>query len=275
MLAIFDHCRLRPFIHGVPALLLCGIPLGTWIGSLYGWRASFAFAAGLGALALAAVAPTLPYLPGTRSRGLRGIAVVGRAAVAGHLALTTGAFVAVFCVNAYIGPVLTRAAGLDGAGIAAMQVLLGVGSVLGVPLGGMLADRGSRPGAIVALIAAIVIAQPVYSVFMLVPAWSGTTAAIVCIGLAMITASAVLFALGPILQDRLITLAPEERDVVLSLNASALFLGQGIGAAVGGLTALQWSLAANGLAGGAIAMACLAAIAALGSAPFEAGQAPD
>jgi len=241
-------------LFGLTAAFLGGIPLGTWLGSVSGWRASFGFAATLGLVSLAVIGPVLPKLPGTRSRGLRGIGVIARPAVAGTLAVTALAFVAVFCTNAYIGPILNRAAGLDGKGIALMQVLLGIGGLLGVPLGGLIADRSRSVGSVVAMLGAILLAQPMYSLFMLVPGWSGTVASIVFIGLAMVLASAALFALGPIQQDRLIACAPEERDIVLSLNASALFLGQGIGAVIGGVTTHYWTLASNGLAGAAVAL---------------------
>ncbi|MDX1608527.1 MAG: MFS transporter [Halofilum sp. (in: g-proteobacteria)] len=248
-------------LFGLTAAFLGGIPLGTWLGSTAGWRASFGFAAILGLVSLAVIAPALPRLPGTSSRGLRGIAVVLRPAVAGNLAITTLAFVAVFCTNAYIGPIVTRANGFGGAGIAMMQVVLGLGGVLGVPLGGWLADRGASLGLVATMLAAILLAQPVYSLFMLVPGWSATAASVVFVGAAMMIASGALFALGPVQQHRLIGIAPDERDIVLSLNASALFLGQGIGAALGGLSAHHWSLAANGLVGGAVALATIAGIA--------------
>jgi len=241
-------------LFGLTAAFLGGIPLGTWLGSVSGWRASFGFSAILGLVSLAVIAPVLPRLPGTRSRGLRGIGVIARPAVAGTLVVTALAFVAVFCTNAYIGPILSRAAGLDGKGIALMQVLLGIGGVLGVPLGGLVADRRRSLGVVAAMLGAILLAQPVYSLFMLVPGWSATAASVIFIGVAMVLASAALFALGPIQQDRLIALAPDERDIVLSLNASALFLGQGIGAVVGGLATHYWSLAANGLTGAAVAL---------------------
>ena len=79
----------------------------------------------------------------------------------------------------------------------------------------------------------------------------------------MLTASAALFALGPVIQQRLIAAGGGERDIVLSLNASALFLGQGLGAAVGGLASRMFSLAANGLTGGSIALTTLLALGAV------------
>jgi len=250
-------------LFGLTAAFLTGIPLGTWIGSTLGWRASFGFAGTLGLVAVIAIAPVLPRVPGAASRGLRGIGVILRPPVAGNIAITALAFVAVFCVNAYIGPVLTGALGLDGRGIAAMQVLLGVGSIIGVPLGGWVADRRPTLGMVALLMAAIVLVQPVYSVLMLAPTAVGTTAAFVAAGLALVTASAALFALGPLQQDRLITIVPDERDIVLSLNASALFLGQGVGAALGGVTAGTFGLAANGFMGTAVAAAGVLSIVAV------------
>lgn len=248
---------------GLTAALLAGVPAGTWIGAALGWRATFAFAALLAVVAIAAIVAWLPRLPGIASRGLRGIGVIARGAVAGNLAITTLAFVAVFSANAYIGPLVAGATGLGPAGIGAMQILLGVGSVLGVPLGGWIADRRPTLGVVAAIVAVLVLAQPVYSLLMLVPGWAGTAAAIVATGAAMLVASAVLFALGPIQQQRLITIAGDERDIVLSLNAAALFLGQGLGAAVGGLATRAFSLSAIGLAGGLVALAGLVPITVL------------
>jgi len=62
------------------------------------------------------------------------------------------------------------------------------------------------------------------------------------------------FARAPVIQVRLVAAAPEEaRPVVLAQNGSMVFLGQGLGAAVGGLViagpGLPWmGLAAAGLA---------------------------
>jgi len=134
----------------------------------------------------------------------------------------------------------------------------GVGSFAAMFLGGWIADRRPTLGMAALLVAAIVLAQPVYSLLMLVPGWSATGSAVAAAGAAMVVASAALFALGPLQQERLIGVAPDERDVVLSLNASALFLGQGVGAAIGGVTTRAFGLAANGIAGGLIAVAGLA-----------------
>lgn len=240
---------------GLTFAFLLGIPAGTWVGTHFGWQATFAFAAGLGALALVAILPTLPPMPGTTSRGLAGLSVVLRPRVAALLGVSVLAFVAVFCINAFVGPVLARTTGLGGTGIAALQVLLGIGGVLGVPLGGWLADRRPGAGAAIGILLIIAVAQSVFSLLLLVPDWAGTAGAIVASGAALALASGALFALGPIQQQRLLTAAGDERDIVLSLNASALFLGQGLGAALGGLAILLTGFGANGLLGTVVALA--------------------
>ena len=76
------------------------------------------------------------------------------------------------------------------------------------------------------------------------------------IGLALtiLFGAAALFALAPIVQTRLVAAAPDRRTVVLALNGSMIFLGQGIGAAVGGVTIDVASLAFVGLAGASLAV---------------------
>jgi predicted MFS family arabinose efflux permease len=54
------------------------------------------------------------------------------------------------------------------------------------------------------------------------------------------------WALTPFQQYRLIELAPRTQNIVLSLNASAIYLGQGIGAGIGALTIGYGSLASLG-----------------------------
>lgn len=240
---------------GLTFAFLLGIPAGTWVGTHFGWQATFIFAAGLGALALVAILPALPPMPGTTSRGMAGLRIALRPQVAALLGVSVLAFVAVFCINAFVGPVLARATGLGGTGIAALQVLLGVGGVLGVPLGGWLADRRPGAGAAIGILLTIAVAQSVFSLLLLVPGWAGTTGAIAACGVALALASGALFALGPIQQQRLLRAGGDERDIVLSLNASALFLGQGLGAALGGLSIALVGFGGNGLLGTVVALA--------------------
>ncbi|MCR5873279.1 MFS transporter [Phenylobacterium sp. J426] len=97
---------------GMTVAFVIGIPLGSVIGALFGWRATFVFAAGLSGLALAGVLAFMPRLaPAPRRVG-------GRLPI-GHiwpLFLTTFLlFAANMTVNLYIAPLVRVGAGVTGA----------------------------------------------------------------------------------------------------------------------------------------------------------------
>jgi len=92
-----------------------------------------------------------------------------------------------------------------------------------------------------------------YSALMLAPAATGVKATGL-LAAATALGAAALFARAPVIQVRLVAAAPEKaRPVVLALNRSMVFLGQGLGAAVGGLV-----IAGPGLPWVGLAAACLA-----------------
>jgi predicted MFS family arabinose efflux permease len=66
------------------------------------------------------------------------------------------------------------------------------------------------------------------------------------------------FALVPLQQYRVVQLAPRTRNVALSLNASAIYLGQGTGAGLGALALGYGSLATLGWTGSICILVALA-----------------
>jgi predicted MFS family arabinose efflux permease len=79
--------------------------------------------------------------------------------------------------------------------------------------------------------------------------------------LALLASSTAIFAMMPMVQARLVTLAPDARGVVMAANASGIYLGQASGAALGGL-----AIALGGLPGMSIAgalMACIGLVLAI------------
>jgi DHA1 family inner membrane transport protein len=81
------------------------------------------------------------------------------------------------------------------------------------------------------------------------------------LSLAVVTAATALFTLVPILQARLVAAAGPLAPVALALNGAALSLGQGLGAAVGGLVIEAVGLWAVGLSGAAFALVGAALVA--------------
>lgn len=62
----------------------------------------------------------------------------------------------------------------------------------------------------------------------------------------VITSAAALFARSPAIQSRLVSLDMPSMSVVLALNGSMVFAGQGLGAAIGALTIYALDVSALG-----------------------------
>ncbi len=243
---------LAAVLSGLTFAFSLGIPLGTAIGSLFGWRATFVFSGILAGLAAAGVRLGLPPLPSTDRGGALSLRIAFRPEVASVLGCTALAFAGLFCISAYIGPIVTAATGIEGAGIGAVQAFVGLGSLAGLAIGGRVAAREAGPRIPVGLLVLLAVALAGYSVLLAAPpaGWHAVPlAALVFIG------AISLFALAPIAQARLIGLAPEDRAVALSLNGAMTFAGQGAGAAYGGLVVAGAGLAFTGLAGMVAALA--------------------
>ena len=243
-------------LAGLTLAFTFGIPLGSTIGGGFGWRATFAFAGLLAGGAAIAVRLGLPKLPSTDQGGAGSLRLALRPAILAVLGTTGLAFAGLYCIAAYLGPIVTAAAGIEGAGIGAVQAFVGIGSLAGIAVGGRVADsRG--PAMPVALFSLLALALAGYSAVLLLPpaGWLAVPLAAL-----VFTGSFALFALAPLVQARLLGLAPRDRAVALALNGAVIFAGQGTGAAFGGAVIAAGGLAWNGLAG-AFAAALGAALA--------------
>ncbi|WP_137125478.1 MFS transporter [Roseomonas sp. HF4] len=251
-------------VGGTTLAFLLGIPFGSVVGDVFGWRGCFAFAAGIALLAAAAIRAMVPRVPGDAGGAAGGVAALRIPGVAGTLALNFAAFAAVFSVAAYIGPITTAVSGLTGSGVAAMQALVGVASLAALPLGARLADRGHRAAR---LLPAGAFGANLLQVGLLAGIAAGSLLAPALQAVAVLVSAGSLFALGPVLGARLAMLAPAARGFVMACNSSAIFLGQAAGAALGGLGIALGGLGGAGLAGAAAALAAMWLARGLGRSP--------
>jgi DHA1 family inner membrane transport protein len=228
-----------------------GIPLGTAIGGAVGWRGTFVFSGLLALSAAVAVRIGLPALPSTDRGGAGSLGIALKPEIMGVLATSWLAFAGLFCIAAYLGPIVTATTGIEGSGIGAIQVFVGLGSILGIWFGGKRADQaGARVPVRLFLVLAAALAG--YSLLLALPmaAWHA-----VPLSLLVFSGSAALFALAPLVQARLMGLAPQDRAVALALNGAVVFAGQGTGAAYGGAIIAAGGLGWTGLAGSMLALA--------------------
>ncbi|QUI30134.1 MFS transporter [Streptomyces alfalfae] len=141
----------------VPLGSVLGVPAGTLIGDIAGWRTAFAVMAALSAAVLAMlllVMPPLPPLHATRLSVLRG--VIGGAAARLALLLTFLVVLAHFGTYTYVAPFLERVTHAGPALITVVLLVYGAAGIAGNFVGGALVTR--RPHLTFSLAAAVIAA---------------------------------------------------------------------------------------------------------------------
>jgi predicted MFS family arabinose efflux permease/enamine deaminase RidA (YjgF/YER057c/UK114 family) len=128
---------------GVSAASVLGVPAGTFLSQVAGWRAAFA---GIGVLALLAgvcIALAMPAVPGTRTGALTDLVRVfrGSAGVRMGLLVTFLLVTGQFTAYTFVRPVLQDVSGLDGSLISPLLLAYGVAGVAGNFLVGGQASR--------------------------------------------------------------------------------------------------------------------------------------
>ena len=240
---------------GLTVSFVIGIPLGSIIGTYSGWRMTFVMVAALGVVAMLGVRalPSVeaPPVVGFRER----VDAMRQPAVLAALGLTTLGLMGGFVVFTYVSPLLTEITGFGGAGVSGLLFLFGIAALLGNWLGGYGADHIGYARLMAAILALLSLSLLGFSLLV---ASSGTALAVPGTLAALALWGVAGFALNPLQQYRVSQLAPSTRNVALSLNASAIYLGQGIGAGLGALALGYGSLATLGWTGSLCALAALA-----------------
>jgi DHA1 family purine ribonucleoside efflux pump-like MFS transporter len=159
-LAIAVAARLVPADHlgravmvintGVSAATIAAVPLGTWLGELWGWRGVFLLAAGAAVVALVAQAMTLPRVVPAAAGGLRALGStlhsgVVRFGLGAILVLVAGHFTGF----TYIRPAADAVSGIGADGLAVLLLVYGIATALGTTFSGFLVDRALRVAALV------------------------------------------------------------------------------------------------------------------------------
>lgn len=211
---------------GLTLAIVLGLPMGTWIGSVFGWRATFWLVAGMGTLSIIGILLLVPSIPNPASVDWRDrVSLLRRPQIVAALVLTTLWTTGGFAVFTYIASVLHHVTHLDEIGISSLLFIFGLASVVGNYLGGYGADRWGP-------VLTISIGLGVLAADLFFLPWSATTAlgAFFVMGIWGIAG----WMLTPAQQHRLLALAPNVPGIILSLNGSAIYLGIGLGAFIGG-----------------------------------------
>jgi len=222
---------------GTSLAVALGVPLGALIGSRFGWRMTFVAVAALSIAALAGLIFRIPPdigqgLPSTTLRTR--IAVVRQTGTLSALLVTTLWGVGTYANYTFITPMFMNGLGFDGVEMSVVLFLWGASACAGLLLGGMASDRiGNRR---VISFALLTLMCALFSLSL--SAWFLTVAgALVPVLFVAAVWGFSAWAFFPAQQARLIEIAGTHvAPVVLSLNASFMYLGFSCGAVLGSLT---------------------------------------
>jgi DHA1 family purine ribonucleoside efflux pump-like MFS transporter len=134
---------------GVSAATIAAVPLGAWLGEIWGWRGVFLLGAGVAVLALIVQLATLPHVLPTAASGLRalGATISSGVVILGLIAILL-VFAGHFSGYTYIRPAVESVSGISAEDFALLLLVFGLANVVGTVFSGPLADRAARVGVI-------------------------------------------------------------------------------------------------------------------------------
>lgn len=238
--------------------LTAGAPIGTVIGSAFGWRVSFLLVTGLAVLTALLVGVFLPEVPLSPAPGGGRLALLGNRSIRWALATTFGLFLASYTLYTYLSPVMGAATGADSTGVAVLMVVFGAGGLIGGRVIGRVLARFAL--ARVLRIALLVVTAVIALIALLTGVHAHTTAGSAVTFPIMLIFGAAWWSGGISQQTRVATLAPDQRSLALGLHFSAQYLGVAAAGAVGGLALGVFGPLAVPIAAGVIAIATIVTV---------------
>lgn len=233
-----------------------GVPLGSFLAYTFGWRVAFALVVALALPCMVLIWVRVPAGLRFAPVGLRDLTrVVGNWRLMLTVSFTTVFISGSYVVFTYFAPLLSETMGFARNGITAALTLAGLGAVAGSLMGGMMTDRIGAQRTLVLLCLAQMMITPVFSTLPL------PVAAVMALPVLW---SVFGWSFMPAQQVRLITASPENANVLLALNAGAVYLGAAAGSAIGGAIIDTTGLWALGLGGGACVLVALGVLLAAG-----------
>lgn len=211
---------------GLTVANVVGVPAGTWLGQMLGWRSTFWAVTLIGPIALAALYYLVPRdHHADKVHVTSEIDTLLQPQVIAGLLLTIIVDTGLFAILTYVAPILTDVAHFAPTAVAPVFLLFGVGMVVGNIIGAKLADIHLDKTLIGALIFIITILAS-FSWFA-----HNQMAVVSLVGLLGIAG----FAAVPSLQIKILEKASGAPTLASAMNIGAFNIGNAAGAWIGGL----------------------------------------
>lgn len=247
---------------GLTVALVTGVPLGTWIGQTFGWRATFLVVSALGFLALIGSAFLVPNnlkqaKPATLKDQMK-VLVQPRLLLV--YLMTILGYGGTFTAFTYLAPILQQESGFAPSAVSIIMLVYGVSVAIGNICGGKLADKKGPIKALTIIFTALALI-----LFTLTFTMNTQVGAV----LTVLVWGAFAFGNVPGLQVYVVKLAerytPNAVDVASGLNIAAFNIGIALGSVLGGAIVEGMELRDTAWVGGVICLAALVATRFSGS----------
>jgi DHA1 family inner membrane transport protein len=221
---------------GLTLANVIGVPIGSFVGQLTGWRGPFWALTALAALAAALIGR---FIPVTSQRVEVSVLAEVRALRQGRLwlALTAAVLImgGVLATYTYITPLLTDRAGIAAGAVPLVLIAFGVGALGGTAIGGRLGDHRPMATTITAVAATAV------ALFLLIPLSANPVTAVALVFLMALAG----FVVNPVVTSLAVRFAGDAPTLTSALTTSAYNTGIAAGSAIAG-RALDSSLGLTG-----------------------------
>lgn len=224
---------------GMTVAFVTGIPLGTWIGQNFGWRATFLVVAAFGLVALLGAFLFVPrdIKNAAPAPLLRQARVLLQPRLLLVYAMTAVGYGGSLIAFTFLAPILQDVSGFKPSAVSVVLLAYGISVAVGNVWGGKLADK---EGAVRALKKVFLGLAAVLVVL------SFTAPHPVLVVLTVLAWGAFAFGSVPALQSYVVEqagkIAPDAVEVAAGFNISAFNVGIAIGASVGGLVVSRFGL---------------------------------
>jgi DHA1 family putative efflux transporter-like MFS transporter len=254
-------------LMGLSSALVLGVPIGTFFSEMFGWRVLFILIGVLSILPLLVIYKMVPAIKEEEkvTLGMQ-LSILKNPTILMSLIVTllyVGGYATLFT---YITPFLQETSSLTMTEISAVLFFAGICSFVGSRVGGHLADaKGTKFTILLGLL--------LQGVTLLMFALAGVhlLAFILILMIFMLST----WSISPAQQLYLVTLAPRNPDIALSVNTSFIQFGFALGSAVGGLVIRSTSvLYLNWLGFAAVGIALLLAILLFNRANSSKAETP-
>ncbi|MEK4789020.1 MFS transporter [Bacillus sp. FSL K6-2971] len=221
-------------LMGLSSSLVLGVPIGTFLSSMIGWKALFAAIGLITLIPLIVVYRRIPSMKEQEPVTLRmQLSILKDKRILLAVAVTlfyVGGYSTLFT---YLTPFLQASANLSITEISGILLLAGICSFLGSSLGGMAADK---KGPIFTIFSGIIL-----QIIMLLLLSFVTGNLVIMVAVIMIWMIAT-WSTSPAQQLYLVTLVPKSPDIALSVNTSFIQFGFALGSGVGGIVLSETSI---------------------------------